>query len=360
MSMEEAKRTAIELGLAEPDDGAFLSEQFGMSGRPAERELELIESEILLYKRQAGGAIIEIGKRLREAKAQLSHGEWLPWLREKVDISERSATNFMRLSKEYEKSAEIADLGASKALALLALPDSERAEFAAEKHRVDGEEKSVSEMTAKELKQAIRERDEARQAEERAKADAAAAEESRVKMEQDVRALKELQERAQAAAEEKAAELTRVEEELKSLREKPTDVAIEYRTDPEELAKAKEEGLTEARRSSQNILDAKEQELVKLRDELQKARKAEKEASVNFKRAEQEAKDARADAERAKREAAVKGNPDTQAFKLFFDQAQKNVNEMADLAKRAEAEQREKMCRAMLVLSDAIRKAAGA
>ena len=101
MSMEDAKRTAAELGLEETP-----------------RPLELITEEIVFYKRQAGASIIEIGRRLNEAKAQLSHGEWLPWLREKVDLSERSAQNFMRLAREYSKSAEIADLGAAKALAL--------------------------------------------------------------------------------------------------------------------------------------------------------------------------------------------------------------------------------------------------
>ena len=153
MDLEATKRETAE-DLMEDPDGQYLAEVMGMTEseeRAAEqRDLALIEGEILFYKRQAGGAIIEIGRRLIEAKRQLEHGEWLPWLREKVDLSERSAQNFMRLAKEYSKSAEIADLGASKALALLALPPQERERFASEKHDVDGVEKTASEMTASE------------------------------------------------------------------------------------------------------------------------------------------------------------------------------------------------------------------
>ena len=184
MSMEDAKRTAAELGLDETTLSPMESarrmtpnyyvekrmereraerEAAAAPSRPEEtsRPLELITEEIVFYKRQAGASIIEIGRRLNEAKAQLSHGEWLPWLREKVDLSERSAQNFMRLAREYPNSAVVADLGAAKALALLALPESERAGFAAETHVVNGREKTVADMTGDELKRAVAERDEA-------------------------------------------------------------------------------------------------------------------------------------------------------------------------------------------------------
>lgn len=108
-------------------EGAALSEAFdGKAPEVPERDIEVITEEINFYKRQAGSAILEIGKRLVEAKGQLSHGEWLPWLEEKVAFSERSAQQYMRLWKEYGKSALSADLSISKALVLLALPESER------------------------------------------------------------------------------------------------------------------------------------------------------------------------------------------------------------------------------------------
>lgn len=371
-NLEQAKKLAVELGISEPEvdpDAAFLAADIGMGAEPPQepfRDLEIIESEILIYKRNAGQAIIEIGKRLNEAKAQLSHGEWLPWLREKVDISERSARDFMRLAREYSKSAEIADLGASKALALLALPVSEREQFAAEKHEVDGVEKSVSDMTAKELKKAIEERDAARQTMEAMKARAEVAEQSREKMEQDMIHLKELQKRAREEEEAKAEELRRVEAELEALRAKPVDVAVEYRTDPKELEAAREEGLSQARKSSQSILDAKEKALAaaeeqakKLKEDLRKAREEAKAANINLQNAEKEAREAKKQAENAGKLAKVNSNENMVKFGVLFNQAQDTVNRMADAMGKEPEENRAKMRKALNALATAIQKVAG-
>lgn len=371
-NLEQAKKLAVELGLEEPpvdEDAAFLAADIGMGAAPPQepfRDLEIIESEILIYKRNAGQAIIEIGKRLNEAKAQLSHGEWLPWLREKVDISERSARDFMRLAREYSKSAEIADLGASKALALLALPVSEREQFAAEKHEVDGVEKSVSDMTAKELKKAIEERDAARQTMETMKARAEVAEQSREKMEKDMIHLKELQKRAREAEEAKAEELRRVEAELEALRTKPVDVAVEYRTDPKELDAAREEGLSQARKSSQAILDAKEKALAaaeekakKLKEDLRRAREEAKAANINLQNAEKEAREAKKQAENAGKMAKLNSNENMVKFGVLFNQAQDTVNRMAEAMEKEPEENRAKMRKALNALAAAIQKVAG-
>lgn len=83
-------------------EGAALSGMFGESAPvETERGIETITEEIIFYKNVGGQAVIEIGRRLTEAKAQLKHGEWLPWLREKVEFSETSAQNFMRIAREY-------------------------------------------------------------------------------------------------------------------------------------------------------------------------------------------------------------------------------------------------------------------
>ena len=108
--------------------------------QPAARDIETITGEILDAKRAGGEAILTIGQRLAEAKAMLDHGEWLPWLTERVEFSERSAQNFMRLAREWSNPQTLADLGASKALTLLALPEEERDEFISSVHVVDGEE----------------------------------------------------------------------------------------------------------------------------------------------------------------------------------------------------------------------------
>ena len=121
------------------------------------RDIEDITAEILEAKRAGGEAILTIGRGLIEAKALLAHGEWLPWLTERVEFSERSAQNFMRLAREWSNPQTLADLGASKALALLALPAEERADFIASVHVVDGAEKTTEELSSRELAQAIRE-----------------------------------------------------------------------------------------------------------------------------------------------------------------------------------------------------------
>lgn len=65
------------------------------------------------------------GDLLVEAKAQLGHGQWLPWLREHCTISERTAQLYMRLAKNREaieaNTQCVADLTLSEAAALLFL-----------------------------------------------------------------------------------------------------------------------------------------------------------------------------------------------------------------------------------------------
>ena len=42
---------------------------------------------------------IEAGEALLEAKEQMNHGEWLPWLRDNCEMSESTAQVYMRLAK---------------------------------------------------------------------------------------------------------------------------------------------------------------------------------------------------------------------------------------------------------------------
>ena len=50
----------------------------------------------------AGNAIeqaIACGQMLLEAKAKVSHGKWLPWLRDNITFGERSAQGYMRIAQ---------------------------------------------------------------------------------------------------------------------------------------------------------------------------------------------------------------------------------------------------------------------
>jgi hypothetical protein len=136
----------------------------------ARRSIETITAEIQFYKSIAGEAILEIGQRLIEAKAQLGHGEWLGWLGAGIDFSEATAQRFMRLAREYPNPSALTDLGASKALILLALPPGERESFA--------EENDAAAMSTRELEKAVRERAEALELRAQAEAEAAEAKRS--------------------------------------------------------------------------------------------------------------------------------------------------------------------------------------
>jgi hypothetical protein len=68
------------------------------------------------------GDVIEIGRRLTEAKAMCRHGEWLPWLDKEFGWSDDTALNFTRVY-EMDKSRTVRDLGLSmRGLYLLARP----------------------------------------------------------------------------------------------------------------------------------------------------------------------------------------------------------------------------------------------
>lgn len=130
-----------------------------VSGTTEQRDIEVITAEIQTYKRQTGEGIYEIGKRLVEVKAQLEHGQWLDWLRDdRINFSERTAHRFMRVAKGYPNPTTLANLGLSKALALLTLPEEERDTFTAQGHQVNGAEKHIAEMSCREVEKAVRDR----------------------------------------------------------------------------------------------------------------------------------------------------------------------------------------------------------
>jgi hypothetical protein len=54
---------------------------------------------------------LKAGHLLIEAKAAIGHGGWLPWLRQHVGMSERTAQGYMRLARLGMESATVADIG---------------------------------------------------------------------------------------------------------------------------------------------------------------------------------------------------------------------------------------------------------
>jgi hypothetical protein len=72
----------------------------------------------LLHARSAGDLLLQ-------AKEQLPHGQWLPWLEANVRFSDRTAQAYMRVARrwmELEKAQGLADLTFEGGLKLLAAP----------------------------------------------------------------------------------------------------------------------------------------------------------------------------------------------------------------------------------------------
>ena len=274
--------------------------------KPAEnRTIETITGEILDAKRAGGEAILTIGRCLIEAKDMLPHGEWKNWLVDRVEFSERSAQRLMRLAREWSNPTTLSDLGASKALSLLALPPEEREQFVAENNVID--------MSARQLEQAIKERDEAHKVAEQARAEAATAEQTRAKMAEDMGILKAILNGAQADRENAVRDVARLEKELEELKNKPVDVAVETVVDQEAIEKAREEAVAEIkeklkiarsqRREAQDALAAVQAQL----DRIQKEEKR----------------------------AAISADKDVAQFEVLFNQGQELANKLRGLLLKA-------------------------
>lgn len=163
INREYIDRGQTRLYKVEEEGEAMLSKKAESTpSSPSSRPLSAITEEIQFYKAQAGQCIVEIGKRLLEAKEQLPHGQWEAWLEKSVEFTPRTAQRFMKIASEYDsKTTPVSFLPYTKLLALLQLPPEEREEFIAEPHTVNGREKTVDEMTKRELQAAIREKNEA-------------------------------------------------------------------------------------------------------------------------------------------------------------------------------------------------------
>ena len=122
------------------------------------RNLKDITNDVLCCKEQFGVKVYEMGTYLNEAKAQLGHGDWLAWLRDKVNISERDAQKFMRIAEKYSNPKAVSDLGITKADMLLALPSDEREPLMTEDFEIKGLSKNVYTMSTRDLKDVINSR----------------------------------------------------------------------------------------------------------------------------------------------------------------------------------------------------------
>lgn len=309
------------------------NEKMPVSGR----EIGIITSEINELWRQAQSMAltyaVEIGRRLVEAKSVLKFGEWGKWLSKNVSFSQSAANSFMQLFEEYgssqitlfgavSNSQTLGNLPYSKALALLAIPSEEREDFA--------KEVNADELSVRELKKVIAERDAARKEAEEARLE----KERLEKLADEARAAQKAAEASASGADELRskvkgleAELSKSAESAKKMREKLRAAEKDPKVPKETLDKLRDE----ARAEVSGEVEAK------MKDELEAARKAASEADAQRLAAE---KEARAAAERlAQAQKQLKtANPDVTAFKTLFEQIQDGAKKLRVIIAKISAE----------------------
>lgn len=333
------------------------------------RPIEVITQEIKFYKFQAGTAIIEIGKRLCEAKQCLPHGAWGEWLQNEVEFSERNAQNFMKIAREIQNPQLIADMGNSttKALLLLSVPVDEREGFVAETHEINGEAKTLADMTVKEMEDLTKQLAEERAKKEKlqtqldlfqdeAQKDKDMALDTVYKETEDklekLTAQKEAAERAQKAAEKKIAEM---ETEMDELRMQAEQTSI---PDETELEKARSEAETRVMNDMSQKLSKVKADAERYKKEAEEATKAIEAHEVAQKEAEETALQAKAELAKLKAETEKKlrasGSSFVVAFKVHFEGVQSELDKMMNYIQQAkeagQTDDAEKLCAALKAL----------
>lgn len=116
--------------------------------------LPQLEEEIKYHLNQISQNIIEIGKRLIQAKSLVKHGQWQPWLNDNFHLSKSTAYNFMQCAERYGNFQSIGNLNSTQMIALLSLLDAEETEKFIEQKAAAGT--PVSDMSVKTLRNEIK------------------------------------------------------------------------------------------------------------------------------------------------------------------------------------------------------------
>lgn len=295
------------------------------------RDVEIVTAEIMTIKRQTQQvlitAAIEIGRRLTEVKSMIPHGEWGKYLEERVDYSQSTANNLMKIYREYgsgqdslfdnfANSQTFANLSYTQALALLSIPAEEREQFA--------EENDVASKSTREIQELIRQHEEqatqinqlqneltdAKSEKEEVEELLADAEKECDSRKQEVERLAEQLQKAQDA-EQKA------KEQLKAAKENPT-------VPKNVMDKLRAEAEAEAKKAA---AETAEKERKKIQGQLEKAQKAAQDAENEKKRTMQELAQMEQKLQAAQQEVKM-ANPDVAVFRALFEDVQQTFNRL--------------------------------
>lgn len=297
---------------------------------------------------------VEIGRKLTEAKELVAHGEWLDWLKRETGYSQPSASRFMkvyeRLGAEQiglegaelaEKYSMLNNLESSKIFLLVSMPEKDMDEFLDE-HPVE----ELKAGTVNELKEAIRERDEWKNAAEKYERDAGAfgqqATEWQTKAEELTKDVNE-----------KEVEIFGLKEQIKELESRPVDVAV-AEPDPAEIERrAREIAEADIKAAVEAAEKKAAEEREKLQKKLEKAEAAKKKAEESAANAgsedkaeaeklRTEAEEAKGEIERLRKQLAM-SDASVTTFKIHFESWQKAHAAMMEALEAIPAETADKL-----------------
>ena len=134
----------------------------------AVRSIEIVTAEIHTIRDNVArvfmDGVVQIGRRLEEAKQLVPQGEWLQYLDKELGYKPTTAQNYMRIAREFGDGQIglsgktpgdfFGNLGYSQLLPLLGLPEEEREQLA--------EEHDLAGMSSREIQALVKERDEAK------------------------------------------------------------------------------------------------------------------------------------------------------------------------------------------------------
>ena len=134
----------------------------------AVRSIEIVTAEIHTIRDNVArvfmDGVVQIGRRLEEAKQLVPQGEWLGYLDKELGYKPSTAQNYMRIAREFgdgqiglsgkTPTDFFGNLGYSQLLPLLGLPEEEREQLA--------EEHDLAGMSSREIQALVKERDEAK------------------------------------------------------------------------------------------------------------------------------------------------------------------------------------------------------
>ena len=238
----------------------------------AVRSIEIVTAEITMIRDNARKvfleSVIQIGTRLEEAKQMVPSGEWTAYLTDKLGYKSSTAQNYMRIAREFGggqvsltgKTAADAfgQLSYSQILPLLGMAEEEREELA--------EEHDLPSMSSREIAALVKERDEAKEAAEKATAEKAAAElkfEGAAKARETVLHELKLSQDECDVVKQTAADL---QKQLDAIEDKPAEVRELTEEELEKIRSKVREENAEAARAAEERARAAEEKLDKVKN----------------------------------------------------------------------------------------------